>query len=472
MQAFAVFAFCWALSGLLDIAPFAAWFRSPTDTLFAASCLLVLLRPGSLWAFGAMNALRVAASLADSPENANHQVLFAVASATILATWLQVAWREGSPRRVTPARWRSAFAPLLRAELLILYFFAVFHKLNHDYLDPVVSCAVNTLLAVVPAWVGDAIGSEPGPRHALIYGSLAAEVLIPVLLVIRPTRRVGVVAGVLFHSLLGIRFFAFSTGLLALYSLFVPGAVFQGAAAAAKRLREARDPRGWLYALWTARVAAVGLVVGFGWVASLLRDPDAGIALPRAGFPALATLWVLGVLAVLAGLLLAREARPHWRERAPGRLISAGVLLVLPLLVFLNGVSPYLGLRTVPAFSMFSNLRTEGGITNHLFMPATALRVASYQEDLVTILAVEDDGLRRFARRPRRTFFDLQRIVQKMALEQGKTDIAISFRRGGRRVDLRNAERDPDLMARNPWLQRKLLRFRAVPISRRRECSW
>ena len=51
-------------------------------------------------------------------------------------------------------------------------------------------------------------------------------------------------------------------------------------------------------------------------------------------------------------------------------------------------------------------------------------------------------------------------------------DIVISFRRGGQRVDLRNAELDPELMARNPWLQRKLLRFRAVPMSRRRECSW
>ncbi len=78
----------------------------------------------------------------------------------------------------------------------------------------------------------------------------------------------------------------------------------------------------------------------------------------------------------------------------------------------------------------------------------------------------------KLARRPRRTFFALQHIVQKMALEQGKTDIAISFRRGSRRVDLRNAERDPELMARIPWLQRKFLRFRAVPISRRRECSW
>jgi hypothetical protein len=174
----------------------------------------------------------------------------------------------------------------------------------------------------------------------------------------------------------------------------------------------------------------------------------------------------------LAGLLLAREPRPCWRERAPGRLNSSGWLLFFPLLVFLNGISPYLGLRTVPAFSMFSNLRTEGGITNHLFMPATALRVASFQEDLVTILDVDDEGLKRFARRPRRTFFALQHIVQKMALEQGKTDIAISFRRGSRRVDLRNAEEDPELMARIPWLQRKLLRFRAVPISRRRECTW
>ena len=472
MPAFAVFAFCWALSGLLDITPFAAWFRSPMDTLFAASCLLVLLNPGSLWAFGVMNALRVAAFLADSPENANHQVLFAVASATILAAWLQVAWREGSPRQVTPTRWRSAFAPLLRVELLGLYFFAVFHKLNHDYLDPVVSCAVNTLLAVVPAWIGDVIGTEPGPRHALIYGSLAAELLIPVLLVIRPARRLGVIAGVLFHSLLGIRFFAFSTGVLALYTLFIPGSVFQGAATATKRLREARDLRGWIYAAWTARTAALGLVVGFGWVAALLRSPDAGNLLPRVGFPALAYLWALAVVAALAGLFLAREARPCWRERAPGRLNSSGFLLVFPLLVLLNGSSPYLGLRTVPAFSMFSNLRTEGGITNHLFMPATALRVASFQEDLVTILDVEDEGLKRFARRPRRTFFALQHIVQKMALEQGKTDIAISFRRGSRRVDLRNAEEDPELMARIPWLQRKLLRFRAVPISRRRECSW
>ena len=472
MPAFAVFAFCWALSGLLDIAPFAAWFRSPTETLFAASCLVVLLRPGSMWAFGAMNALRVAVFLADSPQNANHQVLFGVASATILAAWLRVAWREGGAGGVTPARWRSAFAPLLRVELLILYFFAVLHKLNHDYLDPVESCAVNTLLAVVPGWVGDAIGSDPGPRHLLIYGSLAAELLIPVLLVIRPARRFGVVAGVLFHSLLGIRFFAFSTGVLALYSLFVPEQVFGSAAAAAKRLRVSRDPRGWLYAAWTARAAALALVVGFGWAALRLRDPGAGGALPWVGFPALAAVWLLGVLTLLAGLFLAREARAGWRERAPGRLASNAVLLVFPLLLLLNGMSPYLGLRTVPAFSMFSNLRTEGGITNHLFMPATALRVASFQEDLVTILDAEDDGLRRFARRPRRTFFDLQRIVQKMALELGKTDIAIRFRRGDRTLDLRNAERDPELMARVPWLQRKLLRFRAVPISRRRECTW
>ena len=54
----------------------------------------------------------------------------------------------------------------------------------------------------------------------------------------------------------------------------------------------------------------------------------------------------------------------------------------------------------------------------------------------------------------------------------GKQDIAVSFRRGGEPITLAAAERDPELMAKVAWWQRKWLKFRPVPIAERRECSW
>jgi hypothetical protein len=144
---------------------------------------------------------------------------------------------------------------------------------------------------------------------------------------------------------------------------------------------------------------------------------------------------------------------------------------VFPALVLFHGLSPYLGLRTVPAFSMFSNLRTEGGLTNHWFMPSRALRIAGFQEDLVTMRSAQDEELLRFSRRPRRAFYDLKMRIQRMAAA-GKRDIAVSYRRGSEVHALARAETDPELMEPVPWWQRKWLKFRPVPISTQRECAW
>jgi hypothetical protein len=181
--------------------------------------------------------------------------------------------------------------------------------------------------------------------------------------------------------------------------------------------------------------------------------------------------WILLVGIPLAGLLGPREIAAALAGPAPGRLSAAPVLLIFPALMLFHGFSPYLGLRTVPAFSMFSNLRTEGGLTNHWFMPPRALRIAGFQEDLITLRSAQDEELRRFARRPRRTFFDLQQRIQRMSAA-GKRDIALSYRRGNQVYTLERAETDPELMRRAPWWQRKWLKFRPVPISTQRECAW
>jgi hypothetical protein len=467
---FAVFAFWFALSGLLDVAPFHGWLDGPLQIPFSLACAAVLWRPGSLLAFAVMNALRLAVFVHDSPDNANHHVLHAIASATLLASLPFAARAAGGLSRLTGEGWRACFAPALRVELLALYGFAVLHKLNRDYLDPEVSCAVFTLLGVVPSWAGEWLASDPARRTALVYGSLLAETAIPLLLAMRGTRRLGIAAGVLFHTFLGIRFFAFSTGLLAFYSLFAPAALFAGLDSALRRWRERGAPVRIALSGAVVRVGALALVAAMGWAAATLRLPG-GMQLPRLGFPLLSGVWVAGVLGAAAVALLG-GGRAGWRGPAAGRLGAAPVLALFPLLVIGNGLSPYLGLRTVPTFSMFSNLRTEGGRTNHLFMPATGLRVASWQEDLVRVIDAEDEDLRRFARRPHRTFYDLQRRIQKLAREQGKTGIRVSYRRGGARVSLMHAERDAELMRAIPWWQRKWLRFRPISLAPRQKCSW
>jgi len=347
----------------------------------------------------------------------------------------------------------------------------VLHKLNRDYFDPMVSCAVGTFLGVAPAWLDALATSSQASRTSLIAGSLLAESAVPWLLAFGRTRRAGIAVGALFHGFLGLRFYAFSTGLLALYVLFVSTSVGERASALVAERRARGGLAAALLSPAAASAAALLLVAGFGVSGSLVGEDSEWAALPRTGFPLLAAGWMALMFAPLAWLLGSRQLAADFAKRSPGRLAYAPWLLAFPVLVLFHGMSPYLGLRTVPAFSMFSNLRTEGGLTNHWFMPSRALRIAGFQEDLVTVRSAEDEELLRFARRPRRTFYDFKMRIQRMAAA-GKHEIAVSYRRGDQVTTLARAETDPELMKPVPWWQRKWLKFRPVPITTQRECSW
>jgi hypothetical protein len=469
MSSFVLFAYLWALSGLLDIAPFDGWFASPFHTLSAACCALVLLRPRWMPGFAAMLVLRIASFAWDSPNTANHQLLYAIASAAVLCAFPIAARRKrGLP---TQRDWLETFAPALRVSVFVLYFFGVLHKLNRDYFDPMVSCAVGTFVEVAPAWMDALATSSRASRISLIAGSLVVESCVPFLLAFGRTRRLGIALGALFHGFLGLRFYAFTTGLLALYALFVPSEVWERASARIAQRRARGGPVAALLSPMAASAAALLLAAGFGVSGSLVREDPEWASLPSAGFPLLTAGWMALMFVPLIWLLGSAALAAAFRARSPGSLATAPVLLVFPALVLFHGFSPYLGLRTVPAFSMFSNLRTEGGLTNHWFMPSRALRIAGFQEDLVTVRSAQDEELLRFARRPRRTFYDFKMRIQRMAAA-GKRDIFVSYRRGSEVITLARAETDPELMQPVPWWQRKWLKFRPVSITTQRECSW
>ena len=86
------------------------------------------------------------------------------------------------------------------------------------------------------------------------------------------------------------------------------------------------------------------------------------------------------------------------------------VLGIFPLVV--NGLSPYLGLKTESTFTMFSNLRTEGGYWNHLVVPAS-VRVFGYQDQLMRITGSNDPTLQERTRDGTRLVrFELDRYLR------------------------------------------------------------
>jgi hypothetical protein len=119
--------------------------------------------------------------------------------------------------------------------------------------------------------------------------------------------------------------------------------------------------------------------------------------------------------------------------------------------VLLNGASPYLGLKTETSFSMFSNLRTEAGEENHLFLPR--LDWFELQDDVVEIGASGAPELARFAGTGERlAWFEVRRALDRRRDE----GVRVTYRRDGQWVEASSAEPIPLLLDRT-------LVFRPLP---------
>jgi hypothetical protein len=142
-------------------------------------------------------------------------------------------------------------------------------------------------------------------------------------------------------------------------------------------------------------------------------------------------------------------------------------MLIFPLLVTFNGMCPYLGLKTESAFAMYANLRTEGSVNNHLFMPR--LKLAGYQDDLVELVGSSDMELRQEARDGYGwTYFELRRKLSRVR----NNSFWVTFKRNGVEQTLRYAtQKDDPAFGPLPWYERRLLYFRDVQLAGPQKCG-
>lgn len=458
---FVLFARLWALAGVFHFFSYPDWrWTNKSGILLGAVTLCVLLRP--TWRlfgfFVLMDWLLVGRT---TPYHPNHILFSWVINLTILLT-LAVAWKRRAQEATIESNWYRLFAPWARLELGVLYFFAVFHKLNSAYFNPEVSCSAAMVREIGTIFPN--LPTGPWMQQAAIYGTLVAEAIIPVLLAVRPTRLAGLLLGISFHGLLALHsypgIYSFSATVMALFALFLPESF-------ASRLQPPRWLRLSLSFLCVSGLVFLGIWAARDWLPFgqflELRWPAWAF---RIGYGA--ALAYAGVSLVVV-LYLSRRHAQELAGRAPGSLRQLPALIILPAFLVVVGLQPYLGLRTLVCFSMFSNLQTENGQSNHMLMP-NWLQLTRWQRDLVEILETSDPWLAGFQRDELKIpFLELRRIRTRVG-----PDFQTRFRRGGQ--VFRFASSDPsthDSIEPLGPFGRRYFFFRAVePDPREVHCRW
>lgn len=458
-RALTTFAVLWGFAALFHQAAYPEQAFGLSALFVTLPAIWLLLRPRSVGRLLFMATMHLVQVGRHGPASvSNHWVL---AAAVDLALVLAFAWLALRRRRAPDGgALFTAFAPAARLNLLVLYFYAVFHKINRDFLDPAVSCAASQYAQLDARF--PVLPSGWWASYAAIYGTLVIEALIPALLVWRRTRVAGVLLGVGFHYLLalnpGHRFFDFASVLLALYFLFVPfdylGALRARAAGrTVATVLERVASRRMLAAVRVGLIALGALLLG-AYLMRLGPDDPAAISALAEGVRALSVLYGVTLLAVFA--VVTRRVDIVGSGRGLDSLFPRPAVLALaPALLVANGLTPYVGLKTESSFAMFSNLRTEGGQWNHLVL-SPAARVAGYQDDLVRVLDSSDPELRRLARRGALVpFFEFRVRVGT------RPDASVTYERAGHVYRVAHIADAPEL-ARPTRLQRTFLRFRTV----------
>jgi len=429
--------------------------------------LPVLMLPTSALTFGVF-VLGAGVSAAMSlPAAANHKVLSLLVSLAFGAAALYVWATRNRPtsQGTFVARWLTAARTPACLTLLVVYLFTVFDKLNTAFFDPATSCA-GFLLDQMLDYNG--ILAEPGSALVRVaaIGTVLVEATILVCLAVPRLRRWGLVLGIGFHLVLApASFWDFATMVFALYILFIPPRVF------AKLAPRTATPR-------LIGLAAFGLHMVLAITVNLAGTNTSPLGL-RWHTLILLT-WYLAVIPMLftlvRGFLADREPWPAWRLRP-------AVLLLIPALAVVNGAAPYLGLKTVASYSMFSNLHTEPSAANHLLPGLATLQVLPYLRDTVTITKID---IRRDANSgpvalsewtqetPPTTvpWLELRRMVDNWR-DGHPASIHLEYLRAGVPHVVQDALTDPELNAPLPWWQQHLLAFRAISSADGADiCRW
>jgi hypothetical protein len=460
---FSLFTFSWAVATTMHTLSFSNDIRlfSPFTWLSSFVAIFLILNPRSVYLFVLMLFCSIIKSIQWLPYTPNHILFELIINTGMFVTLIvlyfkyRFDWNAGNENDWLRNEIFISFAPFVRISLLILYFYAVFHKLNWDYFNPQISCG-SFLLEGFGSRLPHSISQNYFIRVGSVWGTLVTETVIPLFLLFRRTRNAGILLGMGFHFFLSGHphpgLYSFSALLFGLYCLFLspdfPDKL--------ETFAQSFFGKNWMRIAKGFRYFMAG-IIGFAFVIILVGFVEVFHSVFKSGL----LIWIIwAVIAITIFTAVISKYKLAQEDFSTAYYLKARMYWIIPLLVFLNGLCPYLGLKTQTSFSMFSNLRTEGGITNHLFMPVS-LHLTSLEEDLVEITSTNYEHFQEYNDRSQLiTFFEFHREASEV-----NKDFFVEYKRNGQlqRLEIKNGiSSNTEITTPLNIFSYKFIRFRPI----------
>jgi len=362
--AIAVIAHIVASAGLHELVPSPLPLQVAWAVLGAAAVWL-FLSPSSRRALAVVAALVLPTVWLEAPFLGNHWLLAGFVSVAVLV----------SLTRPEPWAW---FLPTARAILLGFYGFAAFAKLNSDFFDAAVSCAVEHSDRALSAIALPGVASDGWLAPIAIGATALIELSVFGLLLIRRTRPYGVMVGTVFHLVISFdisqHFYDFTSILFVLFGLFVIDVLPPRVIDLTEKVKGFTPAIAGTFLFLSITVSGQG-VLGLVRYGSFL-------------------VWI-PVSVIMARQMLTSARRSAATSERPAVVPSGALGTMLIALVVVNGVTPYTQLKTATAWNMYSNLSVTGDSSNH-FIVRSALPIGDGPAELVEILASDDEELQEY----------------------------------------------------------------------------
>jgi hypothetical protein len=429
------------------------------------AALALLTRPRDMRILGFLGAALAVRYIYLLPVASNNKTIAAFMNFAIVVVLLEL-WinhkRAEDPRETAYERMRVA----ARGLLAVMYFFGIFHKINTDFFDPRVSCAV---ALYEPLASGFGLSDNIYGRYLAIWATFIIETITLVALYWRRYFAIGLFVGLIFHFIIPLSGYSwymdFSSLVLALYILSIPSPVSTRAFVITADVLSALRAKLGLPVRMEAcgKPAALAILI----CAATVMVVALGVAYENSKLEHLyRSVWMLmwTIYGGIAMIVLVYVAADHLPYKGAIANRQSPWIYCFPALLFIMSLSPYAGLKTESSIAMFSNLHTEGGQSNHLLF-RTPPYLFGYQQDIVDIVDSSNPGIRKLAATNQAmVLFQVKEFLRK------HPDDWISYRRGSEVFAHQSASSfSPQEHA--SLIERKLLLFKPVDYARPKVCT-
>lgn len=418
----------------------------PASMLVFALASILIFKPKKDWVWLILGFAVPIQILLQLPMIKNHAAFFAVFSVAIAVSYLTSKFSRKNPTN----NWLERNEPFLRVIFLLGYGAAAISKLNTGFFDYTISCA-NSLAVEVFTWLPFQI---PFTTFAwLPYLVAATELFVFIGLIFKVTRPWAIALAAVFHLALSLNptsaAIAFNPALYSMLVLFLNPSATQ---TLTFKFREFTHHRNRLTSI--ALLSSIALLATFIFfklfpLAKYMMIPSFTLRI----------LYSLAMVVILIyGSLKFRKSELETRGLAIPSFFAAITVAV----IVLNAASPYLGGKTGATFTMFSNLRVEGGKSNHFFIPR--LPVESAQDDLVEIKDSTNKTLKAISdHKELITWITFQQVVASSPAG------SVTYVRNGKEVTEPDLSQSDILVSYDPFWG-SILHYRVVPIAG--TCAW